>query len=120
MTREMFRAMISSNPEKYTLDRSTTNTLWRKISKKITADNWTEPHELPIDSFNVDVLCCQAYKLSKARYTVTNEGLSDFHRKTVTQSTSDSLVNLFASDMDRKLRKQDPKDLKQQPPRTVF
>ncbi|GFQ64791.1 uncharacterized protein TNCT_85221 [Trichonephila clavata] len=66
-----------------------------------------------------DILTCQAYKLAKARYTLTNEAVSEFHRKTVGQSVSERLMNLYYNDMEKKLRKQDSKELKQNPPRVA-
>lgn len=36
----------------------------------------------------LNVLSAQAYKLTKAKYTLTNEAMSDFHRKTVSDAVS--------------------------------
>ncbi|GIY40096.1 uncharacterized protein CDAR_38461 [Caerostris darwini] len=66
-----------------------------------------------------DVLSCQAYKLTKARYTLSNEAVSDFHRKTVAQSVTEQLLDLYNADTEKKLKKQDSKELKQFPPRTA-
>ncbi|GIY17102.1 hypothetical protein CDAR_37821 [Caerostris darwini] len=50
LSREMFCALISSNPRKYTLDKETANVLRRKLFKKHNDPNWSEPCE-PIDIF---------------------------------------------------------------------
>ncbi|GBN02580.1 hypothetical protein AVEN_62507-1 [Araneus ventricosus] len=70
-----------------------------------------------ISGLKFDVLSCQAYKLTKARYTLSNEAISEFHRKTVARSMSEKLMDLYSSDMEKKLKKQDSKELKQNPPR---
>ncbi|CAL1292723.1 unnamed protein product [Larinioides sclopetarius] len=78
------------------------------------SSTWTPRSSMEL---KFDVLSCQAYKLTKARYTLSNEAISEFHRKTVARSMSEKLMDLYRSDMEKKLRKQDSKELKQNPPR---
>ncbi|GBN02587.1 hypothetical protein AVEN_62512-1 [Araneus ventricosus] len=49
LSREMFCALISSNPKKFILDKETINVLRKKLFKKNNDPNWSEPCE-PIDS----------------------------------------------------------------------
>ncbi|GFU11652.1 uncharacterized protein NPIL_7791 [Nephila pilipes] len=114
----MFCALISSNPRKFILDKETIKVMRKKLFKKNNDPNWSEPCE-PIDRLKFDVLSCQAYKLTKAKYTITNEAVSDFHRKTVGHSVSEKLMNLYNNDIEKKLKKQDSKELKQNPPRVA-
>ncbi|KAG8193642.1 hypothetical protein JTE90_024007 [Oedothorax gibbosus] len=116
ISKEMYSALISDNPKKFAMDKETTKVLAKKIFKKINDPNWSEPCE-PIDRIKFDVLSCQTYKLSKARYTVTNDALSEFHRKKVAQATTQRLINIYTSDMEKKLKKLDSKEIKQHPPR---
>ncbi|XP_055944478.1 uncharacterized protein LOC129975441 [Argiope bruennichi] len=118
LSREMFCALISSNAKKFILDKETLNVLRKKLFKKNSDPNWSEPCE-PIDRLKFDVLSCQAYKLTKARYTLSNEAISEFHRRTVAQSISEKLMDLYNNDMEKKLKKQDSKELKQNPPRVA-
>ncbi|XP_035219300.1 uncharacterized protein LOC118192442 [Stegodyphus dumicola] len=112
----MYCALISHNPGKYMLDKESLAILSKKLFKKSKGQDWSESCEL-IDSYKFDVLSCQAYKLIKARYTVSNAALSDFHKKCVSNATSQKLMNLYVLDMEKKLKKEDSKELKQQPPR---
>nr|XP_015926010.2 uncharacterized protein LOC107453629 [Parasteatoda tepidariorum] len=115
----MYCALISSNPGKYVLDNETTEVLRKKLLKKNNDPNWTEICN-PVDNISVDVLTCHAYKLTKARYTLTNKILTEFHKDVVINSVSQKLLDIYSNDMEKKLKKQDYKELKQNPPRIGF